>query len=120
MRKYLLAVVLPTLLFAACGEPKTVKLNRMYLRSGSGQYYVEGTVQAVGDSIVRLKVGEVEYSNLRLRDDTGEYTFHFLPSEHTRQPVTGDNVKCLAEGGFATSSFGGSPTAQVIRKFEFK
>ncbi len=107
------------LVLIGCGEPKTITLDRMHRVGGSGQYYVIGSVVDVGNGILKYREGDTEWSNLRLRDNTGEYTFHFLPSATPRQPVVGDKIKILIRGKMLDKTVGGSPTVQVIEKFEF-
>ena len=120
MKRFAVALLVLVPLLYGCGEPKTVKLGRMHTRSGSGRYYAQGKIMDIGNGVLVLKAGENEYSNLRLRDDTGEYTFHFLPAEHQRQPAVGENVKLLVHGRFVDQTPSGSPTVQVIEKFEFQ
>lgn len=119
MRTIVSSVLASVLFLTGCGEPKTIKLNKMFAVGGSGRYYVNAKVADVGHGIVKYKEGETEWTDIRLMDETSEYTFHFLPSEHARQPVVGDNVRVLIHGKMVDKTFGGSPTVQVIEKFEF-
>lgn len=118
--KRLTVVLWVSLFLVGCGEPKTITLNRMHTVGGSGQYYVSAEVVDVGNGILKYKEGDTEWNNLRLRDSTSEYTFHFLPSQHARQPVVGDKVKVLIRGKRVSQTVGGSPTVQLIEKFEFQ
>jgi hypothetical protein len=119
MKKYL-AVLLCGLFLVGCGEPKTITLDKMYAVGGSGRYYINASVADIGHGVVTYKVGDTEWTNIRLRDNTGEYSFYFLPSDHPRQPAVGDNVRVLIRGKMVDSTFGGSPTVQIIEKFEFQ
>lgn len=115
-----IALVLVSLILAGCGEPRTITLNHIHTVGGSGQYVVVAKVVDVGGGILTYKEGETAWTNIRLRDDTGESTFHFLPSQQSRQPVVGDSVKVLIRGKRVQQTPGGSPTVRIIETFEYR
>src|SRR4051794_30910046 len=94
-RPPLLLVLTAAVLLTAC-ETKTHKLKDMYRVHDTGTFYVLGTVKTVGEGVTDLKVGEETATNLLLVDEDSSYTFPFLASKQTRQPVAGDHVKLEA------------------------
>lgn len=119
MRSVLTAVAVAVFL-TACGEPKTYKMDRMHAINPMGTFYVEGKVTGIDKALTQLTVGDVKYTNLTLQDDTGHYTFYFLGSAHSRQPVEGDNVKMVVKLRVLDQSFAGGGRAPIIEKFEYK
>lgn len=120
MKSTLVAILISAVLLAGCGEPKTYKLNRMHAINPSGTFFVEGSIQGIGMALTEFKAGDQTYTNLTLQDDTGQYTFYFLPSAHARQPAVGDKVKLSVRFVVLNSSFAGGGRAPIIEKFEIK
>lgn len=119
MNKTMLAVI-SLLLLAGCGEPKTIKMDRMHAVNPMGSFYVDGEVGSVGGGVTSLKMGDVEYTNLTFKDETGSYTFYFLPSAHQRQPAAGDKARMTVRFIVLDQSFAGGGRAPIIEAFEFK
>ncbi len=118
--KTTLTVLVLSVLMLGCGEPKITKMNRMHAVNPMGTFYVAGEVKGVGNGVTKFTSGTVEYTDLRLADETGEYTFYFLPTAHSKQPVVGDKVKMGVKFVVLDSSFAGGGRAPIIQEFEFK